>query len=103
MNHQLYPSDWPALAREIKHICGYTCQACGVQCRRPGEFWLGWHYELTVAHISQDYDGEVVQLAALCLPCHLRYDAAHSFIARQRRRRLRQRQAGQLTLLSVTR
>lgn len=95
---QHYPADWPTLSYTIKAANRWQCQACGRQCRRPGEMYLGWQYELTLAHITQNYEAEAVQLAPLCLPCHLRYDAAHSWLARRRNARQRQRQAGQLTL-----
>lgn len=93
-----YPVEWRTIAREIKETCGYRCQQCDRQCRRPGEFWLGWDYELTVAHISQDYEAEAVTVAALCVRCHLIYDAPHSWLARQRWARQRRRNAGQLEI-----
>lgn len=96
--NELYPHDWRQLSREIREACGWQCTQCGKQCRRPGELYLGWEYILTVAHICQDYDAPAVQLAALCLPCHLLYDAGHSWIARHRHIRLRRRVAGQLLL-----
>jgi hypothetical protein len=98
LKSHLYPQNWRAIAREIKALNGWRCQACGLQCRRPGELWLGWEYEMACAHICQDYAAEAVFVAALCTKCHLRHDARFSWIARQRRGRLRQRLAGQLTL-----
>src|SRR5687767_3135601 len=100
MNHSLYPDNWPALAREIKEANQYTCQSCGKKCRRPGEMYLGWQYELTVAHICQDYEAEAVYVAPMCLECHFPHDAQYSWIARLRQRRLRQRQAGQLEIFN---
>jgi hypothetical protein len=93
-----YPDNWRMLAMEIKAANGYKCQACGQQCRRPGEMWLGWEYELTVAHVDQDYEGETIQLAPLCVRCHLRLDAPFAWLARRRHHRTRQRLAGQLDL-----
>lgn len=98
MKTLFYPADWPTLTREIKEANGYVCLGCQRQCRRPGEMWLGWEYELSCAHICQDYEAEAVYVAALCLPCHLRFDAPHSWIARRRRNRLRQHIAGQLDI-----
>lgn len=98
MRHDYYPVDWPAIARAVKEANGWRCQACGKQCRRPGELNLGWEYTLTVAHLTQDYDADAVTVAALCLPCHLRYDARHSWIARLRRLRWRRVRAGQLEI-----
>lgn len=97
----LYPDDWQTIAYRVKEANGWQCQACGKQCRRPGELNLGWQYKLTVAHICQDYEGESVFVAALCLPCHLKFDAAHSWVARRRVDRLRQRLAGQLALFAA--
>lgn len=98
MNLSLYPVDWPEISRIVKAANGWCCLGCGKQCRRPGELFLGWEYELSVAHICQDYEAEAVYVASLCLPCHLRYDAPHSWIARHRRNRIRQRVAGQLEI-----
>lgn len=98
MGYDLYPNDWSTIASDIKRSCNYQCMACGKQCQRPGELNLGWQYRLTVAHLCQDYEAEVVCVAALCLPCHLAYDAPHSWIARQRQQRWRMRAAGQLEI-----
>jgi hypothetical protein len=98
MTSGFYPNEWDIIACEIKVANNWRCQSCDRQCRRPGEFYLGWEYELTVAHLCQDYEGEAVNVAALCGPCHLAYDASHSWIARLRWHRWRQRQAGQLEL-----
>jgi hypothetical protein len=99
INYLLYPDDWQRIASEIKVICAWRCQACGKQCRRPGEMSLGWQYELSVAHLTQDYDAEAVTVAALCKPCHLAHDSHFSGIARQRRQRLRRQIAGQLDMM----
>jgi hypothetical protein len=100
---QLYPTDWPAIAYAVKSANNWRCAVCNKLCRRPGEMWLGWEYELTCAHISQEYDGEAVQVAPLCLPCHFAYDAPHSGHARRRRNYLRQTLAGQLPLIALQR
>lgn len=89
--HLYYPIDWPALAAEIKAANGWCCASCGKQCRRPGEFWLGWEHELTVAHYDQVYDSEAVFVAALCIRCHFAHDCRHSW-------RARRRNAGQLEI-----
>ncbi len=98
MNHYLYPENWPSIAREIREACDYVCQMCGLQCRRPGELFLGWQYELTVAHYDQEYDSESVFVVACCCKCHFRHDAPFVWVARKRADRLRQRHAGQLAL-----
>lgn len=94
----LYPDNWRVIAYEIKSICGWQCQCCGLQCRRPGELWLGWEYELTVAHICQNYEAEAVCVAALCIRCHFKMDAPLAWVARRRVERVRRRLAGQLVL-----
>lgn len=98
MNTLLYPVNWREIARDIKAANRYTCQACNKQCRRPGEFWLGWEYELTVAHICQDYQAEAIYVAPLCLVCHFAHDARYSWLARQRQMRARMEIAGQLPM-----
>lgn len=98
MKSLLYPVNWKEIACDIKAANRYTCQACQKQCRRPGEMYRGWEHELTVAHICQDYAAAAVQVAPLCLPCHLAYDAPHSWIARQRQMRARMELAGQLAI-----
>lgn len=95
-----YPTHWSQIAYEVKAANDWRCQACGRLCRRPGELYLGWEWELTCAHLSQDYDAEAVTVAALCVRCHLAYDAAHSWVARCRAVRRRQQAAGQLAILN---
>jgi len=92
-----YPQDWAAIALAVKEACDWTCQACGRHCTRPGEPFAGATRMLTVAHLDpHSYDQEVVTVAALCCPCHLRYDAPYGQMFRRRHRQRRQRQAGQL-------
>jgi hypothetical protein len=99
MNRELYPTDWYDLSQFVKEANNWCCQSCGRQCRRPGEFFMGIEYELTVAHLDPySYDGEIAQVASLCIGCHLRYDAPFGWIARQRNHRQRQWQAGQLSM-----
>lgn len=100
MKSAFYPVDWPIIAREVKEANGYICQECDCQCRRPGEMWIGWEYELTVSHYFHDYDSAEVFCAALCAPCHFAHDAKFSGQARLRWRRLRQQLAGQLALIA---
>jgi hypothetical protein len=94
----LYPDNWMAIAQELKEACDWRCSACDLACRRPGEPFDGHHRTLHVAHISQDYDAPEIFVACLCRNCHLIHDAPLSGIARQRRNRWRQRQAGQLDI-----
>lgn len=94
-----YPVDWHALAFDIKEANEWTCQMCDKPCRTPGAVFDTYRLELTVAHIDQDYEGDAIQVAALCVPCHLRYDAPFGWQAHLRHKRFRQRQAGQLKFL----
>lgn len=96
--HDFYPKEWPQLAYEIKAANGWRCMACDCQCRRPGEMKLKGVPILTVAHLTQDYEAEWVQVAALCRLCHLRHDAHLSWVARRRQQRWRRQRAGQLPL-----
>lgn len=95
----LYPTNWQTIARDIKDACGWRCQACERQCRRPGEFFLGWQYELTLAHYWHEYDTPTAFVVALCSECHLRHDAPFAWPARRRAARARQQRAGQLALI----
>ncbi len=95
-----YANEWPTVAREIKDACNWRCQECDKQCRRPGEFYLGWEYELTVAHYDGDYESAEIFVTALCVVCHLRHDAPFVWVARRRHERGRRLRAGQLELLT---
>ena len=97
----LYPDNWHKLSADIKQTCGYRCTLCDRQCRRPGELYLGWDYEAVIAHITQDYDAPVVQVACLCAACHFIHDAPLSGVARRRAERWRRRQAGQLEMFAA--
>jgi len=86
MIRSLYPDDWESIARDVKERADWKCQACGKQCRKPGEPFDTHKNTLTVHHIdhcpencSQD------NLIALCAPCHLRADAQHHARTRKER------------------
>lgn len=87
------------IAQAVKEANDWRCQACGKKCRSPGELFLGWQFTLTCAHLTPDYDSEVITVAALCVACHLRLDSPWVWVARRRQQRLRRQRAGQLTLL----
>lgn len=85
IQHSRYPVNWPAVAAWLKEQADWTCQECGLKCRRPGEP-VDRTRLCTVAHVypeSHAPDAEVVCVMVLCFRCHLRFDAAHS--ARQMR------------------
>lgn len=76
MDRSRYPADWDAIARRVKDEAGWWCEGCGKQCRRPGEPFDSHRRTLTVAHLDHDPSNcRRDNLAALCAPCHLRYDA----------------------------
>jgi hypothetical protein len=37
MNRKYYPTNWNAIATEIKEAANWQCVDCGRPCRRPGE------------------------------------------------------------------
>ncbi len=75
MERHRYPSDWGERALAVKTAAGWKCQLCRKQCRRPGEKYDTQARTLTVAHLDDDPENPNARLAALCAPCHLRYDA----------------------------
>lgn len=86
MRRELYPEDWEAIAQRVKEQAGWKCQACGKQCRRPGEGFISHRYTLTVSHIDHDpANCAESNLQALCAPCHLRFDARHHAETRARK------------------
>src|SRR5215471_6713337 len=99
VNKDAYPSDWDAIAFAIKDACGWTCLACGKECRRPDEPFDTMRRTLTVAHYDQDYSSAEIYVVALCTRCHLRLDAPFAWMYRRRYARERQKRAGQLILI----
>lgn len=98
MKHLLYPPEWKVIARQIKEACDWRCLACDKQCRRPGEFYLGWDFELTVSHYDGDYHSSEIYCVAMCARCHFKHDAPFVWESRRRIDRLRQVIAGQLDM-----
>lgn len=71
-----YPTDWIAIAAEVKTKSAWVCAKCGRQCRKPGEVFDTHVRTLTVAHINHvEMDCRPENLVALCSGCHLAYDA----------------------------
>lgn len=94
----LYPDDWAEIAHKVKEANDWRCQECDRQCRRPGEAFDGHDRTLALAHISQDYEADWIQVACLCRGCHMLHDAPYGWLARLRNIRLRLRLAGQLEI-----
>jgi hypothetical protein len=71
-----YPNNWNDIAMAIKNEADWQCESCGKQCRMPGETFDSHKRTLTVAHCNhKEWDCRPENLAAMCAPCHLRYDA----------------------------
>jgi hypothetical protein len=99
MRLELYPDDWPLIAREVKEACDWTCQVCEAACRRPNDPETAHLPVLTVAHWFHDYEAEAVFVVACCAPCHLAHDRHYHWRNRRLRYWERQRAAGQLSWL----
>jgi hypothetical protein len=52
MNFKLYPSDWCAIATEIKEKVNWQCENCGRPCRRPLEQLAGHGKNLYAIQLS---------------------------------------------------
>jgi len=84
MNRDLYPPDWEAIAFRVKERADWRCEKCSKQCYRPGEPAPDKRFVLTVAHLNHTpADCRDENLAALCAPCHIRYDAAYKALKRR--------------------
>lgn len=94
-----YPVDWREISLLIRDANDWQCQACGQQCRRPGEAYDTQRRTLTVAHWNSVYDSPWVLLVPLCCPCHLRHDAVAAWVTRRRTLRQRRLEAGQMSLI----
>ena len=110
-NRHLYPSNWNAIALEIKQQANWQCQNCGKQCRRTGQSLANFvaaypdaktkpiRYTLTVAHLDHTPSNcDRTNLKALCSVCHLRYDTQHHINSRRVNKRKQLEESGQLIL-----
>jgi 5-methylcytosine-specific restriction endonuclease McrA len=90
MKREKYPPNWNEIATAVKESAGWKCDLCGKQCRIGRLGKLETHkLTLTVAHINHvESDCRPENLAALCAPCHLRYDATRKAVQRAARRRM---------------
>ncbi len=85
MDKKRYPSDWKKIALSVKEAANWTCQGCGMRCRRPGEPFDTHKRTLTVHHINHvPEDCRTENLIALCSACHLKADAKHHAETRRR-------------------
>jgi hypothetical protein len=115
-NRHKYPSDWEEISLSVRQAAGWSCQKCGKPCRRAGESVSEFlarspnlpavevrthpiRWCLTVAHLNHiESDCRSENLAAMCAPCHLKYDAAHHALSRKANRMKALEQSGQLNL-----
>lgn len=108
-----YPENWRAISLEIRTREGWRCKWCGAENGKPNPA-TGSRVVLTVAHLGVPFpdgtpgdkhnkrDVRPENLAALCQKCHLDYDRdehiANARATRERKRRERLEQSGQLEL-----
>lgn len=62
----LYPDDWPEIARYYKKKMKYTCEECGKKYPSNSK-WLHVHH---IVPLSQGGDCEDDNLQLLCFQCH---------------------------------
>ena len=90
MDRSKYPADWNFIAYAVKESAEWKCEDCGKQCRKPGELFDTHKRTLTVAHLNHvEADCGDENLAALCAPCHLKYDGQRRRLQGRVRARLR--------------
>lgn len=90
MDRSKYPAAWDDLATAVKESAGWKCELCGLQCRRPHEPHTTHKITLTVAHLNHvESDCSPQNLAAMCAPCHLRYDNVRRRLQRAVAKRLK--------------
>lgn len=88
MERERYPQNWKEIALKVKEDAEWKCEFCGKQCRKPGEPFDTHRNTLTVAHMDHIPEHmERENLKALCVPCHLRYDANQHAESRKKKRR----------------
>ena len=101
MQRDRYPADWERISLAVREAAGWRCAFCGVEqgAERIGTKGTPYKVVLTVAHLDHDdTDSPDARLAALCQPCHLRYDVEHHKHSAAATRRRRQVEAGQQAL-----
>ena len=109
LQRDLYPANWTELSDAIRARANYRCQECGLPCRRTGEARDSYRrrlatmrpellaeydrkpqrFSMTVSHTDRDPNNcDPSNLRALCVACHLRYDAKYNAgLSRETRRR----------------
>lgn len=77
MQRDLYPTNWPKIARALKEACSWTCQLCGA---KRGDKQRNRHGDLVdvqigVMHPDHDPWNVHARLVVACRQCHITYDA----------------------------
>lgn len=113
-NLALYPDDWPQISHRIRFGRAQGHCECAGDCGRPThtgpcpnrhghpDYANGKPIVLTTAHLNhQPEDVRDENLAALCAPCHLAYDAEVHRETRRANRDAALLSAGQLPLFDT--
>lgn len=79
INYKNYPNNWKELRQEVLKRANHKCEFCGVENYqiKQGKKRL-YKVVLTIAHLDHDvsnFNVKTDRLAALCQPCHLKYDS----------------------------
>ncbi len=80
VDYKKYPPDWEEIRERILARENDCCKFCEIENSSLNISKAGSVYKivLTIAHLDHDetnWDVKDERLAALCQPCHLRYDA----------------------------
>lgn len=112
MQRERYPDDWEAISLAVRAAAQWRCEWCGIAqgAQVIGRKGTPYKIVLTVAHLGTPHDDGTPgdphdkmdvrrkNLAALCQPCHLRYDMPEHRRNAARNRFQRKIDAGQQLL-----
>lgn len=77
MQRNLYPRNWPQIARRLKEAADWTCQLCGAKrgekCKNRHGEWVD--VQIGVMHPNHDPWNLDARLVVACRQCHITYDA----------------------------
>jgi hypothetical protein len=79
INYKNYPKNWKEIRAKVLERAGNKCEFCGVKNYEhvQGKKRI-YKVILTIAHLDHDPGNKNIKLdrlAALCQPCHLKYDS----------------------------
>ena len=81
IDYSKYPPNWLELRSQVLERAENKCEFCGVEnysMIEKADQSGTYKCVLTIAHLDHDEENhnvKIKRLAALCQPCHLRYDA----------------------------